>query len=355
MSVGRSAFTEKHGLFVNRSAWAAIGLVMKATTSEGTFGWKSGVKKILGLAVAGSVMLGLFGGCEAVSEPVDDAERNALTREQREELLVLGIADAVPEGNMHILLDVEGDEIGVVSQIGPRVEVGIGDEIAVLGRRDASLSVQCSSMAEPEVLDTPGVLSDWLADSELEPECIRVIEAARIVTAIDTAHAPGCTLEEVDGVERLACDTDDQTEFRNLGLGCECAGDGWGFCPASCWSCDGGYNPVCEDGGDGGGGGGGGDGGGGGGGGDLGCSAYNKTFTRTRGGTVIFGEDFTGFCSAAESAARSACTSSSGWVCKASVSSTTFVEGECGAVDFETNTRYCSCKYSADCVYALGW
>lgn len=222
-------------------------------------------------------------GC-AVGDDRELTDANLL-QDHAAELEALGVFDVVPEGEIEVLLDQAGSRVGFVAEAGPHVDVGFGPELAVLERRGMSLGVSCSSSTEHVVLDSPTELRAWLGETDASEDCVRAVRVARLVSGIDAAHAEGCAIELVDGEERLGCASDPNTEgeveFRILDVGCGCEGDGWGLCPAECWSCGDNFAPVdpfCDDPWDdpwGDGGGGGGDGGGG----DLDpvvCSAFDE-------------------------------------------------------------------------------
>ncbi|MEM6997117.1 MAG: hypothetical protein AAF721_41820 [Myxococcota bacterium] len=217
-------------------------------------------------------------GCSADAAPDQpsrtDTERSA-------ELEALGVFDVAVDGDRQILLDNEGRRLGSLEQTGPYVEITLAGETAVLERRGTSLGVSCTAMNGRHVLDAPGELEGWLRIAAVGEPCVRAIEVARVITRIDSAHDAACTVSEIDGDAQLTCAYEEGEAPRNLGIGgCGCGGDGWGFCPAECWSCGGfdfGPAAACEDpwGDDpwGGGGGGGGSG--------LDCAIHSRPFATT--------------------------------------------------------------------------
>ena len=281
-------------------------------------------------------------GCSVHDDarPVGDAP---LSERQLEELEDLGIHGVIDRGEDVLLLSEGGLEVGAVTREGPRVAVELGDEAATIHRHGSNVTLECSS--EADAAEIPAAeLAAFVDRAPVAAACTRALAAARIVTSIDTAVAPGCELEIVDGQQVLACD-DVEDEYRLLGFDCGCVGDGWGWCPPSCYSCAGAWesSAVCEDH----------EGGGGGGGGSSGggwgyCSQQSGDYPGYAGGYVKFpGGDFTEFCATAKTRAENACKSAGGPTCKATVTKTTFQEGGCG-VALE-GWRYCDCFYTATC------
>ena len=226
----------------------------------------------LAMGVACAVMAG---GCASGTDGVH------VDGAQREALAALGVVDAVVDDAGFALVSETGS-VGALTQDGRLFAVSLDGVYAQVHRGDAVVSVLCGTSESAVEIALGSDFAGAVEASGLDDSCARLVSVTNVLGGLDQAHDPSCEVTAVGADERLACGAEPSGEADVAGARealleapgggstCTCAGDGWGFCPAECWSCS---PNACDPWG---GGGGDWDGGGGGGGGGTPADACDR-------------------------------------------------------------------------------